>query len=106
MTKRREYRRKFDKSFKMQAIKMLLEEHLPIVEIAKRLDVNQTQIHKWKQEFETHGKEAFPGKGRQTAEEEENRRLRKRLADAEEERDILKKALAIFSKAPEESSNS
>lgn len=106
MVKRPKYRRKFDKEFKMQAIKMILEEHLPVVEIAKRLNINQTQIHNWKQEFQTHGPDSFPGKGRQTPEEEENRQLRKRLADAEEERDILKKALAIFSKTPGGNTNS
>ncbi len=37
MVKRPKYRRKFDKEFKMQAIKMILEEHLPVVEIVKRL---------------------------------------------------------------------
>jgi len=40
---------------------------------------------------------AFPGKGRLKPHEEELRLLKKQLRDAEEERDILKKALAIFS---------
>ncbi len=43
---------------------------------------------------------AFPGKGHLKPQDEELRRLRKKLADVEEERDILKKALAIFSKEP------
>ena len=41
---------------------------------------------------------AFPGKGRMKPHEEELMKLRKKLADVEEEREILKKALAIFSK--------
>jgi len=44
--------------------------------------------------------EAFPGKGRLKPQDEEMRRLTRKLADVEEERDILKKALAIFSKEP------
>ena len=95
------FRRKFDKEFKLQAVKMVMDEEIPVVEVAKKLEVNQVQIHKWKQEYEAAGKEAFPGKGYQSSAEEEIRRLKKKLADAEEERDILKKAVSIFSKTPE-----
>lgn len=101
MVKKPKFRRKFDKEFKLQAVKMVLEDEIPVVEVAKRLEVNQVQIHKWKQEYAAAGKEAFPGKGHQSSAEEEIRRLTKRLADAEEERDILKKAVSIFSKTPE-----
>ena len=50
----------------------------------------------------TRGELAFPGKGKEalTSREKEIRELKKRLKDAEMERDILKKAMAIFSKAP------
>jgi transposase len=43
---------------------------------------------------------AFPGHGKEnlTSQEEENRRLKKELTDIQMERDILKKALAIFTK--------
>lgn len=101
MANRKDIRRRFDREFKVQAVKMVLEEGLPVVEVAKRLNVNQTQVHNWKQEYLTTGDEAFPGKGQQRSEENEIKRLKKKLADAEEERDILKKAVAIFSKKPE-----
>ncbi len=42
MTKKQKFRRKFDKEFKVQAIKMILEDHFPVVEIAERLKLNQT----------------------------------------------------------------
>lgn len=102
MVKKHKFRRKFDKAFKLQAVKMVLDEGVPVIEVAKKLEVNQVQIHKWKQEYETAGeKDAFPGKGHQSAAEEEIRILKRKLADAEEERDILKKAVSIFSKTPE-----
>jgi len=46
------------------------------------------------------GERAFPGHGKEnlTPQEAENRRLKKELADTQIERDILKKALAIFTK--------
>jgi transposase len=106
MTKKYQPRRKFDKEFKLQAVKMVLEEHLPVYEVARRLNISETQLHTWKQTYKESGPDSFPGKGHQSAEAEELRKLKKRLADAEEERDILKKALAIFSKTRGESTNS
>ncbi|MCD4812394.1 transposase [bacterium] len=102
MVKKHKFRRKFDKAFKLQAVKMVLDEGIPVIEVAKKLEVNQVIIHRWKQEYEEMGeKESFPGKGHQSAAEEENRILKKKLADVEEERDILKKAVSIFSKTSE-----
>jgi transposase len=45
-----------------------------------------------------HVKEAFSGKYHQTALEEENRRLKRDLERVQQERDILKKAISIFSR--------
>ncbi len=45
-----------------------------------------------------HGPEAFPGSGHQTAQEEEIRRLKRELESVKQERDLLKKALGIFSR--------
>ena len=42
--------------------------------------------------------DAFPGTGHQKPLEEENRQLRRELQIAQEERDILKKVVAIFSR--------
>ena len=106
MTKTYQPRRKFDKEFKLQAVKMVLEEHLPVYEVARRLNISENQLHAWKQTYKESGPVAFPGKGHQSNEAEELRQLKKRLADAKEERDILKKALAIFSKTRGESTNS
>jgi transposase len=106
MTKKYLPKRKFDKDFKLQAVKMVLEEHLPVNEVARRLNVSESLIHYWKQAYKKDGQDSFPGKGHQSNEIDEVRQLKKRLADAEEERDILKKALAIFSKTPEKNMNS
>ena len=43
---------------------------------------------------------AFPGKGRLKPEDEEFQRLRRELARVRQERDILKKAVGIFSRVP------
>jgi transposase len=106
MAKKYQPRRKYDREFKVQAVKMVLDEHLPVYEVARRLNISENQLHAWKQAYQETGPDAFPGKGHQSPEAEELRQLKKRLADAEEERDILKKALAIFSKTRAEDTHS
>jgi transposase len=55
-------------------------------------------LHRWIREYNSDNQHSFPGLGNLKEPDEEIRQLRKQLADAKEERDILKKALAIFSK--------
>ena len=62
------------------------------------LPISDSAIHGWRKELTEHGKDAFPGKGHQTELEEENRRLKRELERVQQERDILKKAVGIFSR--------
>jgi transposase len=53
-------------------------------------------LARWKREAQAHGKQAFPGNGNpRDAEIEE---LRRELEQVSRERDILKKAVGIFSR--------
>ena len=93
-------RRKYDKGFKTEAVRLVIGEGRPVAAVARNLGIHENLLHKWKKQYEEDPKYAFPGKGRLKEPDEEMRRLRKELADVKEERDILKKALAIFSKGP------
>lgn len=93
-------RRTFDKEFKKEVARLVTEGGRQVSEVARDLDVHPNVIHRWKQEYLEDIEDAFPGKGRMKPEEEEMRKLKKTLVDVTEERDILKKALAIFSKHP------
>lgn len=93
-------RRKYDRAFKLEAVKLVTERRTPLAEAARNLGIHENLLRKWKQQYLEDTVEAFPGKGRLKPQDDELRRLRKKLADVEEERDILKKALAIFSKEP------
>jgi len=57
-------------------------------------------IYRWRSEFAALEGKSFPGNGKKkmTEEESEIDRLQKELADIRMERDILKKAVGIFSK--------
>lgn len=89
-------RRKYDKQFKIDAVNMLNSGEKTASEVARNLGIRPDLISRWKREFEQQDKKAFTGQG--NPRDEEIARLKKELADAKMERDILKKAMAIFSK--------
>lgn len=90
--------KRFDKQFKQEAIAMVLEQERPAPVVAKELGIHVNTLYKWINQFETHKEDAFPGSGNLLPENEEIRRLKKMLADLQEENAILKKATAIFAK--------
>jgi len=91
-------KRKYDQEFKEGAVKLALEGDRPVREVARDLGIHENMLHRWRREYLEDKEESFPGKGHLKPKDEEIFRLRRRLQDVEEERDILKKALAIFSK--------
>jgi len=93
-------RRCFDKEFKKEAACLVTEGSRQVSEVARDLDIHSNVIPRWKREYLEDIGDAFPGKGHMKPEEEEMRKLKRSLADVTEKRDILKKALAIFSKHP------
>jgi transposase len=97
-----EVRRQYDEEFKRNAVELTHKSGKKVSQVAEDLGINSSMLVRWRTEQESNGVRAFPGKGKLTKGtdlEEENRRLKKELAVAQEERDILKKATAIFSKA-------
>jgi transposase len=93
-----EKNRHFSREFKRDAVQLVTEKGMPVGKVARELDIHPNLLHLWRRKFLAGGDKAFVGKGRVTAEEAEMRGLRKELEKVKEERDILKKALAVFSK--------
>ena len=93
-------RRTFDKEFKKEVVSLVTKKGRMVSEVARDLDIHPNVIHRWKREYLEDIEDAFPGKGYMKPEEEELRKLKKRLVDVTEECDILKKALAVFSQHP------
>ena len=91
-------RRVFSKEFKQEAVKLVTEGGQMARSVARNLDLHPNVLGRWVRQFKDEREEAFPGKGNLSAQEEEIRRLRRELASVKEERDILKKVVAIFSK--------
>ena len=93
-------RKKYDRAFKERAVE-LSEERKNLSELARELGIYPSQLYKWRKEAKEFGEGSFPGNGnlKQTPEQERILALEKKLKDAELERDILKKAIGIFSKS-------
>jgi transposase len=84
--------------FKREAVRLAQTSGKSIAQVARELGISDTSIHQWRKELAEDGPQAFPGSGHQTAQEEEVRRLKRELEIVKQERDILKKALGIFSR--------
>jgi len=94
-------RRKYDSDFKRNAVQLANEPGRSVSEVAEKLGINSDLIYQWRKSLKKKGGLAFPGKGIAALTEEQKRirELEKKLKDTEMERDILKKAMAIFSRA-------
>ncbi len=93
-------RRRFSVEFKREAGLVILDGSRSPTEVARELDINVNMLHNWRRQYLDDQDNAFPGKGNLKPEDAEFRRLRRELEEVKLERDILKKALAIFSKTP------
>lgn len=89
----------FTKEFKLEAVHLARTSGKPMIQIARDLGIADSTLHHWCKLFSEQGDQAFPGSGHQAAEAEELRRLKRELEVTRQERDILKKALAIFSRS-------
>jgi len=93
--------RKYDLEFKVEAVRMAAEPGITNASVERRLGIGQGVLSRWKRELKDEGAHAFPGKGHLKPEDEELRRLKRENERLRRERDILKKAVAIFSKDPD-----
>ena len=95
-------KKRFDKEFKVSAVKMVMEEGQKASEVARSLGIHANMLYSWKRKYAESGDKAFVGKGHLT----EMAALRRKLRNAEMELEILKKAVGIFSKPTENGSDS
>ena len=93
-------RKKYDGTFKREAVRLADTSGKTDRRIERELGLYQGAIRHWREELKADLQQAFPGTGHLKPLEEENRRLQRDCAILREERDILKKAVAIFSKKP------
>jgi transposase len=93
-------RRSFTREFKIETVQMLTNTDTSVVQAAEDFGIHPNTLYKWVRQYSEQAEDAFPGKGRQTSEAEQIRQLQRENQRLRMERDILKKAMAIFSKEP------
>lgn len=93
-------RKHYDKEFKLMVVN-LCQSGKTTKEISKDLGIRPDMVRRWKREYNQYQEGSFSGHGNpnMTDEQKEIARLKKELADAQIERDILKKAVGIFSRS-------
>ncbi|GJL66404.1 MAG: transposase [Nitrospirales bacterium] len=91
-------RRSFSQEFKVEAVRLVTEKNCSVAQVARDLGIRDTMLGRWKQELARSPTTAFPGQGHGLPDKEELRQLRRENERLRMERDILKKAAALFSK--------
>jgi transposase len=94
----RKTRRTYTKEFKLEAIQLAESRDGNVSEVARNLGISANVLNRWIREYHADKQYSFRKLGKMNKPDEELRQLRKELADTKMERDILKKALAVFSR--------
>jgi transposase-like protein len=92
-----EKKRTYSAEFKQEAVALWQTTNKTAVDVEQELGITPGLLGRWKKKLQKNGQDAFPGRGRQRPEQEEVRRLKQENRILRQERDILKKAVAIFS---------
>jgi transposase len=90
-------RRTYTREFKLEAVRLWQTSGKSAAQIERDLGIGGGCLYRWKRKLAEEGENAFPGHGRLTPEQEHVRQLEREVEILRQERDILKKAVAIFS---------
>ena len=91
-------RKTYSREFKIEAVKLVTEQGMSRKQVAHDLGVDIGSLRSWIKQFTEDPEQAFPGKGH--VRDEELRQLKREVEQLRQERDILKKAIGIFSQMP------
>jgi transposase len=100
-------RKQYTKAEKLEIVSLSIEENQRVKELAERYEVSENTLYNWRRIYLKNKEASFPGKGNKTMNESERKidELEKELKETKLERDILKKAVGIFSKSDKKFSN-
>ena len=89
-------RRRYDREFKLEAVRMVIEENHSVSEVAKDLGISRWALYRWLREVRDQPEKVFPGNGARPTEDDRIRVLELENARLRDDNSILKKALAIL----------
>ena len=101
-------RKQFTKEERLEIVKQSFEPDVHVADVAAKFGIGANTLSRWRREFRQANGIVPSGQGIKvmTDEEREIARLKKQLREAQLERDILKKAISIFSKGDGKYTNS
>jgi len=89
-------KRTFTKEFRVQAVKMVLEDGLSQAEVANRLGIGSSLISNWVQAAKDEGPDAFRGRGNLRPQDAEIKRMQQEIKELRQENEFLKKSAIYF----------
>ena len=89
-------RKKYSREFKLEALKLAERAENSMSQVERDLGIPKGLLNKWKRKQTREGGDAFRGQGRLTQADQQLRELRRENELLRQEREILKKAIAIF----------
>ena len=94
-----ETRRKFDREFRQGAVRIVVESGRPIAQVARELGINEGTLGNWvARDRRVRGGTGGSEGALSESERAELHRLRRELAEAHMERDVLKRSAALWVK--------
>jgi transposase len=91
-----EKRQNYSKAFKVNAVRMIIQEGRKASEVARELDIQPNMLYLWKRKYLEDQQESFPGNGKLKSKDEYISHLERQVKRLKDERDILKKAAIYF----------
>jgi transposase len=91
----------YTEEFKRETVKLSFQTDKTLGTFAQNLGISRSSLNRWRREYSQDGAPVRNSTLAAAVDPAEIRRLQKALRIAEQERDILKKALAIFTQAPQ-----
>jgi transposase len=89
-------RKRYTREFKLEALRLLETSGKNASQIERDLGIGKGNLWRWEKKLARDGEHAFPGHGRLTPEQEQIRQLEREVQILRQQREILKKAVAIF----------
>lgn len=93
-------KKQYSREYKLEVLELLRTSGKSKAQLERDLGLYPGQLNAWQRTLAQDGTQAFPGTGHLTETDAELRRLRRENELLRQERDILKKALAIFTPSP------
>ncbi len=90
-------KKRYSEDFKRDTVQLMENSDKPVAQISREMGINESQLYKWRRRYGRKQEVRSNGGSREEL-EIEVKHLRREVLRLEQERDVLKKAISIFSR--------